>query len=99
MTAPTIQAALEVALARPVTDAEVSRAHRLAPAAGSLLRRRIGPVPRSSYPDEAVALVIVRIVARVVERGGVLEVTDADLQALADTAASMRPPHPFTLGL
>lgn len=97
MTAPTFRDALEAALHRPVTDAEASRVHDLGHAAGRLLRRRIGPVPRSSYPDEAVALVVVRIVARVVEAGGVLEVTDDDLQALADTSAAMRPPHPFTL--
>lgn len=97
MTAPTFREALETALARPVTDAELSRAHRLGPAAGRLLRRRIGPVPRSEYPDAAVALAVVRIVARVVEAGGVIEVTDGDLKALAATAAAMRPPHPFTL--
>lgn len=97
MTAPTFQEALEAALHRPVTDAEVARAHRLGHPAGRLLRRRIGPVPRSEYPDEAVALVVVAIVARVVEGGGVIEVTDADLKALATIAATVRPPHPFTL--
>lgn len=98
MTPPTFRQALEADLARPVTDVEVSRAHRLGPAAGRLLRRRIGPVPTAVYPDQAVALVIVRIVARVAENGGVVEVTDADLRFLADTAAAMRPPHPFTTG-
>ena len=91
--------ALEAALYRPVTDAELTRAHGLAHAAGRLLRRRIGPVPRSQYPDPAVALAMVRIVSRVVEGGGVLEVTDADLKWLAQAAATMRPPHPFTRDL
>lgn len=90
------RAALEAALARPVTDDEVDRAYRLGHAAGRLLRRRIGPVPRGQYPDAAVALAIVRVVARVVG-GGVLAVTDADLQWLAQAAATMRPPHPFTV--
>ncbi|HIW68879.1 MAG TPA: hypothetical protein H9878_12285 [Candidatus Dietzia merdigallinarum] len=89
--------ALEAVLARPVTDAELSRAHGLGHAAGRLLRRRTGPVPRSQYPDRAVALAIVRIVARVAEGGGVIEVTDADLRYLAQVAAMVRPPHPFTL--
>ena len=44
-----------------------------------------------------VALVVVRIIARVMEGGGVLEVPDADLRALANLAAAMRPPHPFAL--
>ncbi|OAH41638.1 hypothetical protein AYJ66_06500 [Dietzia cinnamea] len=91
------RASLEAALARPVTDAELSRAYRLGPDAGRLLRRRIGPVPSSEYPPMALALAVVRIVARVVEAGGgVLEVTDDDLRWLAHVAASMRPPHPFT---
>lgn len=91
------RAALEAALARPVTDDEVDGAYRLGHAAGRLLHRRSGPVPRNQYPDAAVALAIVRIVARVVEAGGVLEVKDADLRWLAQAAATMRPPHPFTL--
>lgn len=41
---------------------------------------------------------VVRIIARVMEGGGVLEVTDSDLRALANLAAMIRPPHPFTLG-
>ncbi|MCT2140473.1 hypothetical protein [Dietzia cinnamea] len=89
------RAALEAALARPVTDAELSRAYRLGPDAGRLLRRAIGPVPRSQYPDAAVALAVVRIVARAVEAGGVLQVTDADLRWLAHAAASMRPTPSF----
>lgn len=89
--------ALEAVLARPVTGAGLSRAHRLGHPAGRLLRRRIGPVPRSEYPEAAVTLVVVRIIARVMEGGGVLEVTDADLRALAEVSATMRPPHPFTL--
>lgn len=97
MTTPSFRDALSAALHRPVTDAEVSRAYRLGHPAERLLRRRIGPVPRSEYPDAAVALVVVRIVARVVESGGVLEVTDVDLRVLADTAATMRPAHPFTV--
>ncbi len=36
--------ALEAVLARPVTDAELSRAHRLGHPAGCLLRRAHGPV-------------------------------------------------------
>ncbi|KAA0917007.1 hypothetical protein [Dietzia sp. ANT_WB102] len=94
---PNFQEALEAALHRPVTDSEVSRAYRLGHAAGRLLRRRIGPVPRSEYPDVAVALVVVRIVTRVVEVGGVKEVTDVDLRALVEVSASRRQPHPFTL--
>ncbi|MBB1025069.1 MULTISPECIES: hypothetical protein [unclassified Dietzia] len=43
------------------------------------------------------ALVVVRIIVRVVEGGGVLEATDADLRTLADLAAAIRPPQPFTL--
>ncbi|GAA4261250.1 hypothetical protein [Dietzia aurantiaca] len=97
MSTSTFRQALEAALARPVTDTEVSRAHRLGAAAGRLLRRRIGPVPKSVYPDQAVALAVVRIIARVAEAGGVIEVTDADLRFLADIAARMHPPHPFTL--
>lgn len=73
--------ALEAVLARPVTDAELSRAHRLGHPAGCLLRRAHGPVLRSEYPDGTVALVAVRIIARVAEGGGVLEVTDADLRS------------------
>lgn len=92
-----VRIALEAVLARPVTDAELSRAHRLGHPAGRLLRRRIGPVPRSEYPDAVVALVVVRIIARVMEGSGVLEVTDVDLRYLADTAAAMRPPHPCTM--
>lgn len=91
------RAALQAALHRPVTDAEVSRAWRLGHPAGRLLRRATGPVPRSEHPDAAVALVIVRMVARVIERGGVIEVTDEDRRYLAKTAAALRPPHPFTL--
>lgn len=88
--------ALETALGRPVTDDEVATAWSLGHPAGRLLRRRIGPVPRSQYPDAAVALAVVRIVARVVEAGGgVVEVTDDDLRWLAQAAAMMRPPHPF----
>ncbi|MGX1598526.1 hypothetical protein ACWIDS_15865 [Dietzia maris] len=90
------RAALEAALARPVTDDEVERAYRLGHPAGRLLRRRVGPVPKPRYPDAAVALAVVRIVARVVG-GGVLEVTDADLRWLAQAAAIMRPTHSFTL--
>ncbi|WP_256820578.1 hypothetical protein [Dietzia sp. Die43] len=89
------RAALEAALARPVTDDEVDQAYRLGHAAGRLLRRRIGPVPHSQYPDAAIALAIVRVVSRVVG-GGVLEITDDDHRWLAQAAATMRPPHPFT---
>lgn len=91
------RAALEAALARPVTDDEVDRAHRLGHPAGRLLRRAIGPVLHSQYPNPAVALVVVRIVARVVDAGGVLEVADDDLRYLASLAATIRPLHPFTL--
>lgn len=92
------RAALEAALGRSATDEEVDRAWSLGHPAGRLLRRRIGPVPSSEYPDAAVALAVVRIVARVVGAGGVVEVTDDDLRFLAQAAAMMRPPHPFTLG-
>ena len=92
------RAALEAALARPVTDEEVATAWSLGHPAGRLLRRRIGPVPKSQYPDAAVALAVVRIVARVVGAGGgLVEVTDDDLKWLAQVSAMMRPPHPFTL--
>ena len=65
--------------------------------AAAALRKAVGPVPRSEYPDLAVA----RAVARIGERAlatGTVEVTDADLKWLAHAAAMMRPPHPFVLG-
>jgi hypothetical protein len=64
--------------------------------AAQALAEKIGPVPRSQYPDLAVA----RAVARIGERAqatGVVEVLDADLRILATEAAALRPPHPFTL--
>lgn len=97
MTTPTFRDALEAALHRPVTEAEVSRAYRMVPTAGRLLRQATGPVARSEHPDEAVALVVVAMVARVLEAGAVLEFTDDDRRTLAKVAAAMRPPHPFTL--
>ena len=90
------RAALEAALGRPATEDEVATAWSLGHPAGRLLRRRIGPVPQSQYPDAAVALAVVRIIARVVEAGGgLVEVTDDDLKWLAQVSATMRPPHPF----
>lgn len=63
--------------------------------AAEALRRKIGPVPRSEYPDLAVARAVGRIGERAVATGTV-EVTDDDLRTLATEAAALRPPHPFT---
>ncbi|MBB0993781.1 hypothetical protein G6010_05385 [Dietzia sp. SLG510A3-3B2-2] len=63
--------------------------------AAQALAEKIGPVPRSQYPDLAVA----RAVGRIGERAlttGVVVVLDDDLRTLATEAAALRPPHPFT---
>ena len=65
--------------------------------AAAALRRKIGPVPRSQYPDLAVARAVARIGDRALESGEVV-VTDDDLHTLATEAAALRPPHPFTRG-
>lgn len=65
-------------------------------AAALALRRATGPVPRSEYPDAAVAATVARIATRAAYTG-VVEVTDDDRRYLAGLAAAMRPPHPFTL--
>lgn len=64
--------------------------------AAQALAEKIGPVPRSQYPDLAVARAVGRIGDRAVVTGTV-EVTDDDLRQLATEAAAMRPPHPFTV--
>lgn len=64
--------------------------------AAQALAEKIGPVPRSQYPDLAVA----RAVGRIAERALATEVVvvlDDDLRTLATEAAALRPPHPFTL--
>ncbi|GAA1052390.1 hypothetical protein [Dietzia natronolimnaea] len=65
--------------------------------AAEALGKKIGPVPRSQYPDLAVARAVARIGKRALTTGTV-EVTDDDLRTLAGEAAMMRPPHPFVLG-
>src|SRR5690606_35813122 len=69
------RAALQSRLGRPATDAEVSRAFAMGPAAARLIVATTGPVPRSSHPDQAIAAVAVNMAARVIETGGVLEFT------------------------
>ncbi|MEW1936001.1 hypothetical protein AB0331_01355 [Dietzia maris] len=64
--------------------------------AAAALRKAVGPVPRSQYPDLAVARAVGRIGERAVATGTV-EVTDDDLRTLATEAAALRPPHPFTV--
>ncbi|AVM65391.1 hypothetical protein C3V38_14450 [Dietzia sp. oral taxon 368] len=65
--------------------------------AAAALRKAVGPVPRSEYPDLAVARAVARIGDRALESGEVV-VTDHDLRTLATEAAAMRPPHPFVYG-
>ncbi|MCT2264495.1 hypothetical protein M3F32_07815 [Dietzia cinnamea] len=65
--------------------------------AAAALRKAVGPVPRSEYPDLAVARAVGRIGERAVATGTV-EVLDDDLRTLATEAAMMRPPHPFVFG-
>ncbi|MCT1639743.1 hypothetical protein [Dietzia cinnamea] len=64
--------------------------------AAQALAEKIGPVPRSQYPDLAVARAVGRIGDRALTTG-VVEVLDDDLRTLATEAAMMRPPHPFTV--
>lgn len=64
--------------------------------AAQALADKIGPVPRSQYPDLATARAVGRIGERALTTGTV-EVTDDDLRTLATEAAALRPPHPFTV--
>ncbi|MFJ5872319.1 hypothetical protein ACIQD2_14365 [Dietzia maris] len=64
--------------------------------AAAALGKKTGSVPRSQYPDLAVARAVARIGDRAMVTGTV-EVTDDDLRVLATEAAALRPPHPFTL--
>lgn len=64
--------------------------------AAAALRKAVGPVPRSEYPDLATARAVGRIGDRALATG-VVVVLDDDLRTLATEAAMMRPPHPFTL--
>lgn len=91
------RAALQSRLGRPATDAEVSRAFAMGPAAARLIVATTGPVPRSSHPDQAIAAVAVNMAARVIETGGVLEFTTEDWQDLERISALYRPVHLFRL--
>ena len=64
--------------------------------AAEALRRKVGPVPRSEYPDLATARAVGRIGDRALTTG-VVVVLDDDLRTLATEAAALRPPHPFTV--
>lgn len=91
---PSLEEALSRVLRRPVTEAEVSRARQVTPAAAELLQAKVGPVPWGTYPPPAVDVQLARMAARVIT-GGDLEVTDDDLRLMAANAAKYRPVHPF----
>lgn len=93
----TFRAALRSRLGRPATDAEVSRAYAMGPAATRLIVATTGPVPPSSHPDQAIAAVAVNMVSRIIETGGVLEFTTEDWRDLERISALYRPRHPFLL--
>ena len=96
MTRPSLHEALQNVLMRPVTEAEVSRARQVTPAAAQMLQEAVGPVPWGTYPPPSVDVTLARMAARVIT-GGALEVTDDDLRLMAANAARYRPPHPFDL--
>ena len=89
---------LEMALKRPVTDSELSRAWNIGEAAMARLRELQGPVPLATQPSPSRSIALVPVVARVIA-GGRLEILDEDLRRLARYAGEARGPHPFVLGL